>query len=346
MQTIKCELCGSNQLIKKDGYYQCEFCGTKYTLEEAKKLIVSGTVEVVTGNAEKERLIKNAEMHMKLGNITSAKEVWLKITTDFPNDYHGWVGLAKINQLNISSTFRKLEENLSDPYNSKDISILSELQLISKNKGIINDISIEHANEINSIENSIINQYNSIRDLPLVNAISSEIICNYKKMQNFSNTMRLWADNLTTEFINAVFSGKSSFQMLFRLRGDKEKLLSPKSYDDGNQNFNKLFLIGKQCAQFLNSHKYILEDILLEDISIFNYEKEVLFAFGNTLSIITDREYGIVTTEYKTMLIKNIETLQKIAEQKNPNKYCHKCGAKLQGVFNKVCSNCGKPKNY
>lgn len=73
MQAIKCELCGSNQLIKNDGYYQCEHCGTKYTLEEAKKLIVSGTVEVVTGNAEKERLIKNAEMHMKLGNITSAK---------------------------------------------------------------------------------------------------------------------------------------------------------------------------------------------------------------------------------------------------------------------------------
>ena len=61
MQAIKCELCGSNQLIKKDGFFQCEHCGTKYTLEEARKLIVSGTVEVVTGNAEKERLLKNAE---------------------------------------------------------------------------------------------------------------------------------------------------------------------------------------------------------------------------------------------------------------------------------------------
>lgn len=37
MQAVKCELCGSNQLIKKDGYYQCAYCGTKYTPEEAKK---------------------------------------------------------------------------------------------------------------------------------------------------------------------------------------------------------------------------------------------------------------------------------------------------------------------
>lgn len=36
MQAIKCELCGSNELIKKDGFFQCEYCGTKYTLEEAK----------------------------------------------------------------------------------------------------------------------------------------------------------------------------------------------------------------------------------------------------------------------------------------------------------------------
>jgi hypothetical protein len=44
MKAIKCELCGSNQLIKKDGYFQCEYCETKYTLEEARKLI--GSVEI------------------------------------------------------------------------------------------------------------------------------------------------------------------------------------------------------------------------------------------------------------------------------------------------------------
>lgn len=90
MQAIKCELCGSNQLIKKDGFFQCEHCGTKYTLEEARKLIVSGTVEVVTGNAEKERLMKNAETFLKIGEIKEALLIYKKINENYPGDYNAW----------------------------------------------------------------------------------------------------------------------------------------------------------------------------------------------------------------------------------------------------------------
>lgn len=96
MQAIKCELCGSNQLIKKDGYYQCEYCGTKYTLEEARKLIVSGTVEVVKGNAEKERILENAETFLKIGQIDKAIAEYYKITENYPNEIKGWEGLLLI----------------------------------------------------------------------------------------------------------------------------------------------------------------------------------------------------------------------------------------------------------
>ena len=46
MKAIKCELCGSNEVIKQDGLYVCQHCGTKYTVEEAKKLMIEGTVNV------------------------------------------------------------------------------------------------------------------------------------------------------------------------------------------------------------------------------------------------------------------------------------------------------------
>lgn len=46
MKAIKCELCGSNEVIKQDGLYVCQHCGTKYTVEEAKKLMIEGTVDV------------------------------------------------------------------------------------------------------------------------------------------------------------------------------------------------------------------------------------------------------------------------------------------------------------
>lgn len=41
MKALRCELCGGNELEKRDGMYVCPFCNTRYTIEEAQKLITS-----------------------------------------------------------------------------------------------------------------------------------------------------------------------------------------------------------------------------------------------------------------------------------------------------------------
>lgn len=46
MKPLTCEMCGSTEIVKQDGMYVCQSCGTKYSVEEAKKLMVEGTVEV------------------------------------------------------------------------------------------------------------------------------------------------------------------------------------------------------------------------------------------------------------------------------------------------------------
>ncbi len=46
MKVLKCEICGSNDFIKQDGVFVCQSCGTKYSVEEAKKMMVEGTVDV------------------------------------------------------------------------------------------------------------------------------------------------------------------------------------------------------------------------------------------------------------------------------------------------------------
>ena len=46
MKEITCEMCGSNDIVKQDGFFVCQHCGTKYSLEEAKKLL--GTVKIDT----------------------------------------------------------------------------------------------------------------------------------------------------------------------------------------------------------------------------------------------------------------------------------------------------------
>ena len=41
MQIMKCEMCGGTDLIKTGGVYVCSNCNTKYSIEDARKLMVT-----------------------------------------------------------------------------------------------------------------------------------------------------------------------------------------------------------------------------------------------------------------------------------------------------------------
>ena len=48
MKAIVCEMCTSHDVVKQGGFYVCQNCGTKYTVEDARKLMVevAGKVDV------------------------------------------------------------------------------------------------------------------------------------------------------------------------------------------------------------------------------------------------------------------------------------------------------------
>ena len=46
MKQLTCEMCGSIDLVKNEGVFICQNCGTKYSVEEAKKMMIEGTVDV------------------------------------------------------------------------------------------------------------------------------------------------------------------------------------------------------------------------------------------------------------------------------------------------------------
>lgn len=46
MKQLTCEMCGGTDLMKKDGVFVCQSCGCKYSVEEAKRMMVEGTVDV------------------------------------------------------------------------------------------------------------------------------------------------------------------------------------------------------------------------------------------------------------------------------------------------------------
>ena len=95
MKRLTCEMCGSTDLIKENGVFVCQNCGCKYSVEEARKMMIEGTVEV-TGTVKVDNtdaidnylsMAKNAQSS---GNYTEAENYANKIIEMDPENSKAW----------------------------------------------------------------------------------------------------------------------------------------------------------------------------------------------------------------------------------------------------------------
>ena len=86
MKQIVCELCGSTDLVKQEGMYVCQFCNTKYTVEEARKLMVEGTVKIDRSD-ETQKLYIAARNARKASDYSTALKHYEKISAQDPNSW-------------------------------------------------------------------------------------------------------------------------------------------------------------------------------------------------------------------------------------------------------------------
>jgi len=93
---VKCPNCGGNIELddqREKGF--CMYCGSQIVYKEAvQKMELSGVVSV-KGVADKEKLLQNAEIFVKLNEYKKASAILLRVTDDYPEDYRGWWQLAK-----------------------------------------------------------------------------------------------------------------------------------------------------------------------------------------------------------------------------------------------------------
>ena len=92
MKQLTCEMCGSTELVKQDGFFVCQTCGCKYSVEEAKKLMIEGTVEVtgtvqIDRNNEIENKLKNAIQEFEARNLDVSYSLLSDILNIDPNNY-------------------------------------------------------------------------------------------------------------------------------------------------------------------------------------------------------------------------------------------------------------------
>ena len=92
MKALTCEMCGSTNLIKEGGVFVCQSCGTKYSVEEAKKMVVEGTVDVkgtvkVDTSDELKNLYEIARRAKDSNNSDNAAKYYEQILMKDPNSW-------------------------------------------------------------------------------------------------------------------------------------------------------------------------------------------------------------------------------------------------------------------
>lgn len=96
MKQLTCEMCGSTDMMKQDGVFVCQTCGTKYSVEEAKKMMVEGTVNVagtvkVDNSEQIGKYMAMAQSAYESNNLLEAEQYCNKIIEIDPDDPDAWL---------------------------------------------------------------------------------------------------------------------------------------------------------------------------------------------------------------------------------------------------------------
>lgn len=87
-KALICEMCNSNNLIKENDLFVCQSCGTKYTSEEAKKLLIEFTGAVrIDDSQEKNNLYSLARRSVGSKDFNAAGEYYKQILVKDPDNW-------------------------------------------------------------------------------------------------------------------------------------------------------------------------------------------------------------------------------------------------------------------
>ena len=143
MKQLTCEMCGSTNLMKQDGVFVCQTCGCQYSVEEAKKMMVEGTVEVFgtvkIDNSEKYNNILQLAEEAFFDNLwDSAYDYCNEILTMNPNNpliitMQGlaFLGKSKIEQ-SVLTVSRNAMKRALDTFDTDGILDAESLTTLSK----------------------------------------------------------------------------------------------------------------------------------------------------------------------------------------------------------------------
>ncbi len=204
MQALKCELCGSNDIVKQEGFFVCQHCGTKYSPAEAKKIMVEGTIKINNTDSAKNYLVL-AENAIKSDNYRDAELYSNKVLEIEPKAGRAWFikGVAVGHQNSISN-IRIKESVLCFDNAIKCIMAANKLEIIDDETK--NLIQTQMTSIMLSLLDASLSRFVSTPNIDLANAIltiSRESSRLYKAM---SEQYGFSSDNLDATIAKKVIS--------------------------------------------------------------------------------------------------------------------------------------------
>lgn len=348
MKALKCDFCSGPLIMDKSREFAtCEFCGTKYTKETVQDKIqeikgsvkIEGAVETTTGETEKLRLLKNAETYTQLNEFNQALEVYKQVTNQFPGDYRGWWGIytTQIEKYFATNQFAESDSNaLKNSFNlCQDKTVLAKY---------FDSVVKRYGKKLRVVKPKDKINITLAKNTPFPFAIDpfTEWLL-FGQSTNIPFFPKLFIDfliNLSANYVAGIKSG----------------MICAKETP-----YNPIFCNEKLYINVSN----LSTDTLVNFVAAINHARHSIAKINNTADSPSFYKIGwgnnyVDVTKINGFCGRWIYTLNKEGKKVTAKSsveitlpmilklqgLCTHCGGRFKGIFNPVCQNCGKPKDY
>ena len=207
MTPLKCDLCGSQDIVKEGEYFVCQHCGTKYSLETAKQMMFGGTVTVDNSNQVQNylTLAKREREKGKRGD----DYIWKVLELD-PNN------IEALEMKAIDEAYDN-GHNLSQYCDTAEVDALFKLLDEDGKADIVKKLETALHNGISDWSSGMLSKVTSFAGVLTLNGYKSEhppIIDNY-----ISKDLPYWNSlGLNTEDIPEIFA-QTIYKICHRFKG-------------------------------------------------------------------------------------------------------------------------------
>lgn len=172
MKKMVCELCGSNDFTKDGGgLYACDYCRTKYTPEQAQKMLVEGSVRV-DRSEDAAKLLGLAESSLQHDNPAEAYDYASRALEIEPDSRKGWFIKARaagwssnISKPRYAEMVGAFEKGISLASEDEQIALRAEAgQHLNQVAVAMYSISSQHVEENASVDKTWEEHINRVDD--------------------------------------------------------------------------------------------------------------------------------------------------------------------------------------